>query len=362
MKHVKNKIALISFSLSGGGAERFSALLSSVLNDLGYEIHNIVINEEVDYEYCGTLYNLGTVSKKSSFWSRKIAKGFFLNKYLKEKEIDIIIDNRSRNVFLRELMAKWIYGKRSVFYMVHSYNLDNYFPSQKVFAKMLYKRASKLICVSKAIEDQVQSKYGFNNTITIYNPIDFSKIKIEDSIKTSGKYVLFFGRIEEKSKNFSLMLEAFSISKIYEKGYQLVIMGDGPDAAFVESKIQEMNLSTSVKQIPYQKHPFDYVKNAKFTLLTSHYEGFPMAIIESLALGTPVVSVNCNSGPAEVIQNEYNGLLVENYNPNALANAMERLINSQDLYHICKVNASKSVQQLSVEHISKQWNQILIEA
>jgi glycosyltransferase involved in cell wall biosynthesis len=87
-----------------------------------------------------------------------------------------------------------------------------------------------------------------------------------------------------------------------------------------------------------------------------------MAIIESLALGTPVVSVNCNSGPAEVIQNEYNGLLVENYNPNALANAMERLINSQDLYHICKVNASKSVQQLSVEHISKQWNQILIEA
>jgi glycosyltransferase involved in cell wall biosynthesis len=123
-----------------------------------------------------------------------------------------------------------------------------------------------------------------------------------------------------------------------------------------------MNLSTSVKQIPYQKHPFDYVKNAKFTLLTSHYEGFPMAIIESLALGTPVVSVNCNSGPAEVIQNEYNGLLVENYNPNALVIAMERLIIDEDLYHICKANAIKSVQHLSVENISKQWNQILNEA
>jgi glycosyltransferase involved in cell wall biosynthesis len=74
------------------------------------------------------------------------------------------------------------------------------------------------------------------------------------------------------------------------------------------------------------------------------------------------VSVNCNSGPAEVIQNEYNGLLVENYNPNALANAMERLINDEDLYHICKANAIKSVQHLSVENISKQWNQILNEA
>ena len=87
-----------------------------------------------------------------------------------------------------------------------------------------------------------------------------------------------------------------------------------------------------------------------------------MSIIESLALSTPVVAVNCNSGPAEVIQNEWNGLLVENYNPNALAKAMERLINDVDLYDICKANALKSVQHLSVENISKQWNQILAKA
>ena len=362
MRHAKNKIAIISFSLTGGGAERFSGLLSCILNDLGYEIHNIVINEEVDYDYCGPLYNLGKITKNSYFWSRKIRKGFLLNKYLNIHEIDIIIDNRSRNVFLRELLAKWIYGKRSVFYLVHSYNLNNYFPNSIFLAKMIYKQAEKLICVSKAIEDKVKEKYGFKNTITLYNPIDLSKLIIEDPKEILGQYILFFGRLEEKSKNFSLMLEAFSISKIHEKGYQLLIMGDGPDTALILAKIEQFKLSNSVKRIPYQKNPFDYVKNAKFTLLTSHYEGFPMSIIESLALSTPVVAVNCNSGPAEVISNGFNGLLVENYNPNALAKAMNRLIEDEDLYHICKENAPKSIQHLSVENISKQWNQILAKA
>ena len=359
MRHAKNKIAIISFSLTGGGAERFSGLLSCILNDLGYEIHNIVINEEVDYDYCGVLYNLGKITENNSFWSRKIKKGFLLNKYLNIHKIDIIIDNRSRNVFLRELLAKWIYGKRSVFYLVHSYNLNNYFPNSIFLAKMIYKQAEKLVCVSKAIEDKINEKYGFKNTITLYNPIDLSKIKIEDSKEISGQYILFFGRLEEKSKNFSLMLEAFSVSKIYEKGYQLIIMGNGLDTTLIQTKIEQLKLSNSVKTIPYQKNPFDYVKNAKFTLLTSHYEGFPMSIIESLALGTPVVAVNCNSGPAEVITNEFNGLLVENYNPKALAKAMSRLIEDEDLYHICKENAPKSIAHLSVENISKQWNQIL---
>lgn len=359
MKHTKNKIAIISFSLSGGGAERFSGLLSCILNDLGYEVHNIVINEEVDYDYCGALYNLGTISKNSSFWSRKIKKGFLLNKYLNTHAIDIIIDNRSRNLVLRELLAKWIFSKRKVFYVIHNYNLKGYLPSSIFLAKMIYKQAEKLICVSRTIEDKVKEKYGFKNTITLYNPIDLSKIKREDSKEILGQYVLFFGRIEEKSKNFSLMLEAFSVSKISEKGFQLVIMGDGVDAAFVESKIQQMNLSNSVKRIPYQKNPFEYVKNAKFTLLTSHYEGFPMSIIESLAIGTPVIAVDCNSGPAEVISNEFNGLLVKNYNPNALAIAMNRLVEDKDLYQICKDNAPKSIEHLSIENISKQWNQIL---
>ncbi|MET0760419.1 MAG: glycosyltransferase [Flavobacterium sp.] len=359
MNASKTKIAIISYSLGGGGAERFGGLLSCILNDLGYEIHNIIITEKVDYDYCGILYNLGEICKNETFLTGKIKKGILLKRYLQNQKIDIIIDNRSRNVFLREWFTKWIYGKRKTFYVIHSYNLKNYLPDSVFLAKLLYKKAEKLICVSKAIEAKVKEKYNFKNTIAIYNPIDLTQIKTQNTIEVPEKFILFYGRLEEKVKNFSLMLEAFSISKIYEKGYKLLIMGNGPDADFIQKTIAKFNLDDAVKIIPFQNNPFGYVKKARFTVLTSHYEGFPMSIIESLAWGTPVVSVNCNSGPAEIIVNEQNGLLVENYNSNALANAMIRLAEDDNLYHICKENASKSVEYLSLENISKQWQQIL---
>lgn len=359
MSTTKTKIAIISHSLGGGGAERFGGVLSSILNDLGYEIHNIIINNQVDYKHSGALLNLGKICEKETFWNRKIKKGILLNRYLQEHAINIIIDNRSRNRLVRDFLANWIYGKRKIFYIIHSYHLKNYLPDSVFLAKLLYDNASKLICVSRAIETEVQEKYNFSNTITIYNPVNLAQPQSEEILEVPKKYILFYGRLEEKVKNFSLMLEAFSISKIYEKGYKLLIMGNGPDADFIQKTIEKFYLQDAVKSIPFQKNPFEYVKKARFTVLTSHYEGFPMSIVESLAFGTPVVAVDCKSGPAEIIIHEQNGLLVENYDSYALAKAMQRLVEDDNLYHICKENTSKSVEHLSLEKISKQWQQIL---
>ena len=128
-----------------------------------------------------------------------------------------------------------------------------------------------------------------------------------------------------------------------------------------QTKVQQQNLSDKVKFISKQTNPFPYVKKAMFTVLTSKFEGFPRVIIESLALGTPVVSVNCKSGPEEIITNESNGLLVENNNIRLLSEAMNRMILEDDLYSICKKNAKKSIEHLSLENISKEWHKLLID-
>ncbi|WP_119789701.1 glycosyltransferase [Flavobacterium anhuiense] len=355
----KKKVAIVSISLGKGGAERFGGLLTFMLESSGFEVHSIIVNDDIDYEYTGALFNLEKESAGSFSVFRKFKKGKLLKNYLNQNNIDIIIDSRTRNILLRELITKFIYRNSKIYYIVHSYNFKEYFPSSKFWSKILYENVQALVCVSKAIEEKVNKLYELKNTITIYNPFSITEEELKKAVLENKNVILYFGRFEEKVKNFTLMLEAFSQSKIYEKGYQLHLMGSGDDLDFIQQKIKTLNLNDYVKILAFRENPFEEVREAKFTILTSYYEGFPLSIIESLALGTPAVAVDCNSGPREIIQNEFNGLLVENHKPKALAEAMNRFADDSELYNFCKKNAAESVKHLSLKHISDQWKNLL---
>lgn len=354
-----NKIAIVSASLGLGGAERFASLLGFMLQDLGYEVHNIIILDNVDYDYKGTLVNLGKLFEEEKSVFRAIKKGKYIAQYLSENNIETIIDNRSRPMFLREVFTKWIYGNRKTYYMVHSSAFEMYFTSWASRATYLYKNAEKIICVSKAIEEKVKQKYQLDNTTTIYNPIQFPEFVADKPSEVPENYILFFGRLEEEIKNFSLLLNAFSISKIYESGFKLLIVGDGSDKDFIAGKIVELNLGDFVQMIPFQKNIVPYIQQAKCTVLTSKFEGFPMSVIESLAAGIPVISVDCETGPREIIQNGFNGLLVPNHNEEAFAEALKKMVTDKIFHQTCKNNAQKSVEHLSLTFVAQQWKDLL---
>ena len=354
-----NKIAIVSASLGVGGAERFAGLLSLMLEDLDYEVHHIIILDHVDYDFKGKLVNLGKLFAKDKGIFRGIKKGKYIAKYLHENDIQMVIDNRSRPTIIRELFTKWIYGNRKTYYFFHSSNLEMYLTNSVFFAKYIFGKATKLVCVSNEIEEKLKSKYHFINTKTIYNPVVFPENVAQKPTDVPGNYILFFGRLEEEIKNFSLLLKAFSVSKIYETGNKLLIIGDGSNKDFILDKVRELQLENQVQILPFQKNITPYIQHAKCTILTSRFEGFPMSIIESLAAGIPVISVDCETGPKEIIQNNHNGLLLPNHDENALANAIKSMIEDEKLYQICKNNAQKSVEHLSLTTIAQQWKQLL---
>ncbi|MGC4040132.1 MAG: glycosyltransferase [Flavobacterium sp.] len=354
-----NKIAIVSASLGVGGAERFAGLLSWMLDDLGYEVHNIIVLDDVDYDYKGKLINLGKLFANETGIFRAVKKGKYIAGYLSENNIGTIIDNRSRPMFLREVVTKWMYGSRKTYFMVHSSAIEMYFPSSDIAADYLYKKAEKLICVSKGIEEKVRQKYRLENCTTIYNPIQFPGSIAEKPADAPGKYLLYFGRLEEEIKNLSLLLNAFAVSKIYESGFRLLIIGDGSGKDFIAGKINMLGLDGFVQLLPFQKNITPYIQHARCSVLTSRFEGFPMSVIESLAAGTPVVSVDCETGPREIIQNGVNGLLVPNHNETAFAEALQLMAKDESLYQNCKNNTQKSVEHLSLTSIAQQWKTLL---
>jgi len=354
-----NKIAIVSASLGVGGAERFAGLLSQMLHDLGYEIHHIIILDFVDYEYKGKLVNLGKLFAHEKGIFRAIKKGKYIAKYLYENQIDTIIDVRSRPMLLREIFTKWIYGSRKTYFMIHSSDIEMYMPKSIFWAKYLYQKATQLVFVSNEIEQKVKVKYGFSNTKTIYNPVVFTDTLFEKPTNVPGQYFLFFGRLEDKIKNLTLLIEAYEMSNLREKNVCLVLAGKGTDKVAILSKIKHKNLSNFVWVLPFQRDVIPYVQHAKCTMLTSHFEGFPMSLVESLAVGTPVISVDCETGPREIVHHKGNGLLVENYDKIALSDAMNLMVEDENLYQNCKNNAKKSVAHLSKENIAQQWQNLL---
>lgn len=357
------KICLVVSSLGKGGAQRVAAMQSEMLSELGHDVHIVTVFPDIFYHYKGTLFNLGLYKSDNNSILNRIKRLLKFRNYLKNQKFDVIIDHRSRVQWYREfLITKFLYNKPTV-YVIHSYEKSIMFTKYDRLNKYLYKDQI-MVGVSETISEYYKNYFQLNRVYSITNAIDFNDLNINsneiiDDEILNKPYVMYYGRLDNHSKNLNLLLEAYHKSKLIKENIKLLILGSGPDEVELKKRANDLGIQNSVTFKPQLKNPFPYVKASIFTVLTSAFEGFPLVLLESLSIGTPVVSVDCNSGPDEIITHKYNGLLVENFNAEALANAMNSYIFDQELYDFCKSNVVDSVQKYSTNEIAKKWQTLI---
>lgn len=197
-------------------------------------------------------------------------------------------------------------------------------------ARIFYPWADGIVAVSQGVaKDLAQvTNLPLERIPVIYNPIvvpelfSLAKKTPEHPWFKPGQppVILGVGRLYPQ-KDFPTLLRA--LAKVRQvRSARLMILGDGPEEERLKALVRELGLENDVAMLGFVENPYAYMAQAAVFVLSSAWEGFGNVLVEALAVGTPVVSTNCDSGPSEILADGKYGFLTPVGDTEAMAEAI----------------------------------------
>ena len=327
------------------------------------------------------------------WWYRKKK----LELIIKEQKIDVCISHMEGPNFLNSILSvnckKILVAHGSVSTNPQKSKLNKLI-SNNFLIPVLYNRCNYIVSVSEVMTiEHIKLGIKKNKAITINNFFEAADIihKAEeptdfDTIFNTFDVLVTVGRLAPQ-KNQKLMLDIFAYLKENGRKEKLLIIGDGPlkNNLIKHSESLGLNVSELNNNILHdntdiifagaQHNPFKYVAKSKAFLLTSNNEGFPLVLGEAMACGTPIVSIDCPTGPREMLSapgtvfkdtvdnyaNLYCGNLV-NYSAadlNIWHEAIVDILDNSEKFHQLKGNCQHKALEYDKKTILQKWYDII---
>ena len=185
----------------------------------------------------------------------------------------------------------------------------------------------------------------------IPNAANFIAEKYSDC---SAKRVIAVGRLDYQ-KSFDRLIQVWE--KVHQQmpDWRLDIFGQGEWQEMLQGMIDERGLQETVKLNGPTKNIGQEYSESSMIVMSSHYEGFPMVMIEAMACGLPAVSFDFKCGPRDIIKEWENGLVVKDGDIDGLAKAMMALMRDDELRRKMGENAKKVVETFSEAKVMDKW-------
>lgn len=199
-------------------------------------------------------------------------------------------------------------------------------------------RLERVVAISGASRADLVESFGVppEGCPMIYNGVDVCRIRelMEEPLRetewdTEVPMFVSVGRLT-RAKNYPLLIRAFARVR-QTHGARLLILGEGEERERLERLLRDLDLEDAVSMPGFRANPFKYIRAATAFVMSSDWEGLPMVLIEAMACGAPIISTRYETGAEELVEQGENGLLVPRGDTEALAGAMERVVDDPNL-------------------------------
>ena len=284
-----------------------------------------------------------------------------LNKFIKKHRIEIVHSHLPWAGIVSRIACK--FSKVKLIYSEHNIQ-ERYHLFTKWMNKITYKWQHTVIAVSKSVEDSIHKNIAKDiNTIVILNGVDTSKFEKSNEQKTNLKKELGINPDEivignvcvfRSQKRLKIWVDIFEKINIEYPNTKGVLVGAGILFEEIKNYIYEKKLQDKIILTGLKTNSSFYFNVIDIFLLTSEFEGLPIALLE--AMSTSCVPIVTNAGGVkEVIQNHKNGLIVDVDKPYEMIDKLRLVINDKSLRDKYSNNARQTViNNFSIKNTTEQ--------
>lgn len=348
-------LALLVYDISlTGGAEHVALNLASEFA----KIYKTFLVSIFDQKHaCDSIYPYKTyvLSKQSVSITMNLMKlSARLRKYIRQNKIDILIAITAGVVTVADLAA--INTRTRIIYAEHS-NLENKMYGKKHQLRQFIgaKMSDIVVPLTYRDRDNFKKIYRIKDEKIYVIPnwyIPNTAIYVKN--RNLSKSIISVGRLE-KVKGYQYLLEV--AKKIYPSfsDWKWDIYGEGSLRNEIQEQIKLNGLDDFIELKGNITDLSKVYGNYSIYVMTSLYEGLPMSLLEAQAAGLPIVSFDCPTGPAEIVENGVNGIIVQAYHVEKMVKALKSLMEDANLRESYASKASVNLYRFSKENVMQRW-------
>lgn len=282
------------------------------------------------------------------------------------KKIQAIIDNREKPIIIVVNPLSYILLKNvdltnadQVLGQMHSsasflfYN-NGIYKAYLYFVKKYYGTLDKFLFLTEQDAQEATTLLGWNNISYVANPLPFEN-NAGQLAPLKAKRLIMVGRIDE-NKQVNHAIDIFSLLANQHPDWTFEIYGTGNKEQEIATQIKTANLNRQIKLKGFCQDVKSVLQTATIMLLTSRKEGIPMAAMEAIACGVPVVAYNCSPGVEEVVG--HSGVLIAPDDKQAFAQAVETLMIDANQRKKLQQKGYQYIQKYNAKNIADIWYQL----